>query len=153
MGSNVMKRDMPKALRKGSNMGVRAGAAHLFWGMLFFVTMDLIVITTVVRPIYEKHLGTYLRSIPDWRVGLLTWLLIVAGHLIFVVPHALKSGDPLGAALWGGLFGFVLYGVFTLTNLAVLRMWTPQVALLDLATGSLNCAVLAIFQFYLARKL
>ena len=148
-----MKRKTLKAVGKGANMSFKAGAFHLFWGMLFFVTMDLIVITTMVRPVYEKHLGGYLRSVPDWKVGLLTWLLIVAGHLIFVVPHALKSGDPFGAALWGGVFGFVLYGVFTLTNLAVLRMWTPQVAVLDLATGSLNCAVLAIFQFYLARKL
>lgn len=134
-------------------MGLKSGSLHVFWGMLFFVLMDLIVISTLIRPIYERHLSGYLRAVPDWRVGLLTWFLIVVGHAIFAVPHALRCADPFGAALWGGFYGFVIYGVFTLTNLAVLRIWTPEIALLDLATGSLNCAVLAIFQFYLARKL
>ncbi len=44
----------------------------------------------------------------------------------------------------GALFGLVLYGVYDLTNLAVLEKWTLRVTLADIAWGCVLCGTTAV---------
>ena len=47
------------------------------------------------------------------------------------------------AALSGAFLGLVVYGVYDLTNLAILAGWTLRVALADLAWGSVASSTAA----------
>jgi uncharacterized membrane protein len=50
----------------------------------------------------------------------------------------------------GALFGLLLYGTVDLTNCALLTAWGWNVALVDMAWGTLACAVLSLTQRSLA---
>lgn len=116
-------------------------------GLAWFIACDLIGIYLIVEPMYAKQLGMQMvqgQSL-DWRAGLATWVLIVLGYRVFAYPKALASSTIGGMAFWGGLYGFVVYGVFTLTNLSVLKCWSTQLAVCDLASGTALCALLSLF--------
>lgn len=116
-------------------------------GFLAFVLMDLVWIGVVAAPMYRSELGTLLvlgNGMSSSRVvaALITWLLITLSLICFVLPEASESA---AAALGrGALMGLVIYGVYDLTNYAVLRGWTLKVTLLDIAWGTFACAVLTV---------
>jgi uncharacterized membrane protein len=56
--------------------------------------------------------------------------------LIFAVLPALDAGSWGKALLQGALFGFFAYATYDLTNLATLKGWSPGIAMLDLAWGT-----------------
>ncbi len=76
----------------------------------------------------------------------LVWLLIALGITLFVLPKASSFGS---AALWGAAFGFVLYGVYDLTNYALLKGWPLPVVIVDIAWGAFLCAAAAMALFML----
>ena len=49
--------------------------------------------------------------------------------------------------------GLVIYGVYDLTNYAVLRGWTLKVTLLDIGWGTFACGVLSLLLHGLDRWL
>ena len=55
------------------------------------------------------------------------------------------------AALYGALFGFVVYAAYDLTNLATLRGWPMAVSLVDLAWGAAVSAAACIAAFFAIR--
>lgn len=62
------------------------------------------------------------------------YLLMAAAVAFFVAP--LTRGAPRGKALlFGGLMGLVIYGIFDLTNLAILKNYPVAFALADVAWG------------------
>ena len=70
----------------------------------------------------------------------------------------LASSDAVGPVAgfmavtgWGALLGFIVYGMYDLTNLAVLRGWTGKVVLLDTAWGTFVCALISAFTHGLDR--
>jgi len=70
--------------------------------------------------------------------------------IVFPVPLA---ASWLAAALYGALFGFVVYAAYDLTNLATLRGWPMAVSLVDLAWGVAVSAAACIAAFVAVRAL
>jgi uncharacterized membrane protein len=77
--------------------------------------------------------------------------LYAAGVTGFVVVPALDGGSLVGVLAVGAAFGLVVYGTYDLTNLAVLRGWTPAAAAVDVAWGAAVSAAAAAAGFGLAR--
>ena len=44
----------------------------------------------------------------------------------------------------GALFGLILYGVYDLTNLAILEKWTRSMTVADIAWGCVLCGSTAV---------
>jgi uncharacterized membrane protein len=53
------------------------------------------------------------------------------------------------AFAYGALLGFVVYGIYDMTNLAVFREWTVKIALIDWCWGIFLCSVTNGFCAYL----
>lgn len=68
--------------------------------------------------------------------AILFYLLYTAGIVILVLPRARGRDWPLGAIWPGAVFGLCAYGTYDLTTLAVLRVWTWDVTLTDMAWGA-----------------
>ncbi len=122
---------------------------------LFFVIVDMIWIGFVARDHYVQNLGSILRYADGtynviWWAAFLTWLLIVLGSFLFVFP-IVKDRTFIHALLYGGLFGLVLYGVYDLTNLSLLKEWPISTTLLDIAWGVGVNAMLAGFMWQVSR--
>ncbi len=128
-------------------------AMRVIWLMLilipFVLLVDLIWLGIIMKSFYAQEIGTLMRRngellVPRWSAAALVYLLIPGGLILFVRPM-LGATAPLSLAFgWGALFGLVLYGVYDMTNLAVLEKWTWRVALADMAWGGVLCGLSAV---------
>lgn len=88
---------------------------------------------------------THLTQTGEWdtRIGaaFLVYVFMTLGLGVFVLHH---SGSYKEVALYGALFGFVLYGVTNFTNLTILSAWTPRLALVDIFWGTVMNTIVAV---------
>lgn len=120
---------------------MRSGALWLAgWALL--TAVDAVVLSFILGPFFRARIGPLL-NVVDGAVrtnipaALATWALLSAGLVVFVLPRA---GQSLPSALlFGALFGFLVYGVYDATNMAVLRGWPLSVAVVDVCWGALLC--------------
>lgn len=119
------------------------------FGYVVFIVIDLFWLGFLMRDFYAAKLGTQLRTAnggmaPHWPSALLVWLLLVLGLYIFVLP---KATTLFSAGLYGALFGFIVYGVYDLSNFATLAYWPLVVVFADIAWGAVINALVAMFMF------
>jgi uncharacterized membrane protein len=114
-----------------------------------FVCLDGIWLGLVMKGFYRTALGPIGRTAPDgaltplWGVVACVYVLLALGETVFVWPRI--AGGSIGAAAGtGAMFGVVAYGVYDLTNWATLRAYSGTLALVDLAWGTVACAVVAV---------
>lgn len=79
----------------------------------------------------------------NYAAAIPVYFLMGAAITFFVLPKLTNDG-LLTSALWGGLMGFIVYGVFDLTNLAILKNYSLLFAAADVAWGSFVFAISTI---------
>jgi uncharacterized membrane protein len=123
-----------------------------------FLAIDLLWLGVVMKGFYSAELGELARRqgtalAPRWGAALLVYLLIPAGLVLFVRP-ALGGDVALGQVFaFGALYGLVLYGVYDLTNLAVLDKWTVRMTVADIAWGCVLCGTSSVIMRAIERRL
>lgn len=127
-------------------------------GLLSLVLMDFIWIKVIMGKFYDDSLGSLARRAgeslsPRIIPAALVWMLITLGVLLFVLPKMESKDSLIKAVLWGALFGFVLYGVYDLTNYAILAQWTLKMTILDIVWGTLLCGIVALIMGILVKLL
>lgn len=114
-----------------------------------FLVVDLLWLGVVMKGFYSAELGDLGRRqggalAPRWGAAIAVYLLIPAGIVLFVRP-LVGANTTLGQVFgWGAVYGLVLYGVYDLTNLAVLEKWTLRMTLADIAWGCVLCGTISI---------
>lgn len=115
------------------------------------LAIDLFWLGVVMTPFYSRELGDLARRdptsgglAPRWGAAALVYLLIPLGVVLFVGPKFGPGSTPWSSLGWGALFGLVLYGVYDLTNRAVLDKWTLRVTIGDMLWGCTLCGVTAL---------
>jgi len=118
---------------------------------LVFLGLDAIMLKTVMRPLFEGHIGDMLAD--DLRLvpAALFYLFYVAGVLWFVSLPALREGAPLNALLAGAALGAMAYGTYEFTNYATLRGWHWQMVAVDVTWGAVLTGVSAFAGVIAAR--
>jgi uncharacterized membrane protein len=118
---------------------------------LVFLGLDAIMLKSVMRPLFEGHIGdmlaTELRLVP----AALFYLAYVAGVLWFVSLPALREGAPLNALFAGAALGAMAYGTYEFTNYATLRDWHWQMVAVDVTWGAVLTGVSAFAGVIAAR--
>jgi len=101
-----------------------------------FLVLDMIGITQMIRPIFERHVGHLLAD--PLRLGPAAgfYAAYVAGLLYFVSVPALNADRPMQALLGGVLIGLMAYGTYEFTNLATLRDWSWNQVIVDTLWGA-----------------
>lgn len=69
--------------------------------------------------------------------GVLSYILMVIGLLVFVLPNIRKEYLIEDSLKYGLLFGIVLYGVYDFTAGAVLNNWDMKIAIYDILWGGI----------------
>ncbi len=110
--------------------------------------VDALWLGLMGRDFYKARLGQLLLDQPNWPVAILFYLIHAVGIAVF--PLALAT-SWLTAALYGALFGFVVYAAYDVTNLATLRGWSMAVSLVDLAWGAVASSVACVAAFLISR--
>lgn len=116
-------------------------------GLVTFLALDLVWIGIVANQFYKRELAGLARMDGEnfaIRLGpaLVLYPLIILGLQVFALPRA-EAGHPLSAALWGGLFGLVGYGIYDLTNYATLTGFTLRMTVVDMCWGFVLSALTA----------
>lgn len=113
-----------------------------------FLILDLSWLGILMKSFYSSELGELARRqgesfAPRWGAAILVYLLIPGGLVLFVRPLIGAHAATWQAIVWGAVYGLILYGVYDLTNLAVLEKWTLKMTLADVAWGCTLCAVVS----------
>lgn len=110
---------------------------------LIFLIADAVMLPTVVKPLFERHLGdTVLGSVRVLPAALF-YFLYVGGVIWFAGWPALRDGVPAMALVNGAILGLVAYGTYELVSWTVMRDWHPSMVAVDMAWGTALTAVSA----------
>ncbi|MBU2580485.1 MAG: DUF2177 family protein [Alphaproteobacteria bacterium] len=105
--------------------------------------LDLIWLGVVARDFYRQGLGPLMAENINLAAAIGFYLVYSIGLFVFVVQPALDNGDWKSAAMMGALFGLVSYATYDLTNLAVLKDFPLNIAVVDMVWGASVSAVTA----------
>lgn len=101
-----------------------------------FLLLDVIMLKTVMKPLFEQHIGDWLLAEIRLRPAVVFYLFYVAGVLWFVSLPALRTGMPFNALIGGAILGALAYGTYEFTNYATLRDWSLQMVVADVTWGA-----------------
>ncbi len=117
-----------------------------------FLLLDYLWLGHLAKPFYLEQLNTIL-LLKDGSIDarLLPAFIVYALFLVMVWCIILPlAGNSLTQALfYGALLGFVLYGIYDMTNLAVLKDWPVKVAVIDWLWGIFLCSTCSLFCAFL----
>ncbi len=120
--------------------------------LIVLVVGDALWLSYFARAVFRPTLGGILLEDLRWLAAVPFYLLFAAGIAYFAVTPALRSGSWPSAALSGAALGFFAYMTYDLTNLATIKAWTVQLALVDMAWGTLISAAAATASHFAAAR-
>ncbi len=82
---------------------------------VIFLTLDALMLTFVMRPLFERHIGGML--LEDIRVGAAAafYLAYLAGLTWLISLPALREGNNVQALVGGMVVGAMAYGTYEFT--------------------------------------
>jgi uncharacterized membrane protein len=108
---------------------------------VIFLILDALMLTFVMRPLFEKHLGDLmladLRLIP----AAVFYLGYVAGLTYLVSWPALKTDAPI--IVPAAIIGAMAYGTYELTSYTIMKTWHPALVVVDMTWGTIASALVA----------
>lgn len=123
---------------------------------VIFLCMDYIWLGYLGRDLYMSSIGELMKSDSNeskihYIPAVLAYATLIMGLMVFVIPKA--AGSATAALGWGALFGFVCYGVYDFTNLAVITKWPVMISIIDIAWGCVVCGVTSCLTVLISRQL
>lgn len=124
---------------------------------LAFVVLDFLWLGFVVKDFNLRQLAEIGRIVDgDFQIlyspAIATYVLMAIGVVVFVLPQA-KTASFSGAFLLGALLGFVVYGVFDMTNMAILRNYPLAFAFADMAWGTFVFGMVTVITKWVSERI
>ena len=120
---------------------------------IIFLIIDVIWLSIATKSFYRPLIGNLLTDQPVMWAAALFYILYVFGMAVVVIQPCLESTSILKIIYTGFIFGLVAYGTYNLTNMAVLKGWSPMVTFVDMFWGGSLTAVSAATGLYVAKKI
>ena len=111
---------------------------------LTMLVLDALWLGVLATDFYRSGIGHLMMDKPDFSAAAVFYVLYVAGIIVFVVAPARDGSTRTHAALRGALFGFFCYMTYDLTNMATLKGWPLQLAVVDILWGMFITAASAL---------
>ncbi|QQR55352.1 DUF2177 family protein [Candidatus Peregrinibacteria bacterium] len=124
-------------------------ALPLLAGFLSFIALDFVWLRLLMYKMYKNEIGSLMKPEVNYAAAALVYLAAILGIYFFVLP---KVSSLSQAALWGALFGGLVYAIYDFTNLAILKNWTLKISLYDAAWGAMVCAAVSTVMFWVSVK-
>ncbi len=125
----------------------------IYYFLLFSIitSIDITMILLYFKDQYTKMLEKIqssnfkIRYIP----AILFYFLFTFGILLYVIPVIKQNNLLIDSLLYGGLFGLILYGFYSLTVDTFIEKWKLSIVIMDTIWGFL----LSFISVYLSLKL
>jgi uncharacterized membrane protein len=120
--------------------------------LIFFCLLDYLWLGNIGKNLYIDNIGNLLilsertitpRLIPAFCVYLLF------GVMLWTIVLPLANFTITKSFYYGALAGFVIYGIYDMTNLAVFKEWTVFIAIVDWCWGVFLCSTTSGFCAYI----
>jgi uncharacterized membrane protein len=111
---------------------------------IVFLGLDTVMLKSVMRPLFDRHVGEMLREELNLGAAAMFYLFYVGALIYLISLPALRAGAPLQALFGGALLGAMAYGTYEFTNLATLKNWHWHMVATDLAWGAVLTGVSAL---------
>ena len=115
-----------------------------------FLAIDYIWLGVVMSKFYKNELGMLARVsngslTPVFWAAAIVYVLIPLGAVLFALPRVSQENPISTALLWGFIYGIVLYGVYDMTNYALVNKWSLKMSIVDIIWGgAINSVVTCI---------
>jgi len=110
-----------------------------------FLVLDGLWLGVVAKSFYADRMGDLLRPSIQVAPAAGFYLCYALGLVFLAVRPGLPEAPLLGSvALHGAVVGFLAYGTYNMTALAVVRDWPSALSFVDLAWGTLLSASVAV---------
>ncbi|MEP6607327.1 MAG: DUF2177 family protein [Burkholderiaceae bacterium] len=116
-----------------------------------FVTVDLLWLTLVMSKSFKAEMPQLFLEQPKLVPAAVFYALYPLGLAVFSVLPATASQDWIRSVALSALFGLLAYTTYELTNLATLKGWSTQIALMDIAWGTVLSASAALTAYFAVR--
>ena len=116
-----------------------------------FLVIDAIMLSTVMKPLFERHLGDTLLQEIRLAPAVLFYLFYIFALQWLVTAPALETGPSWRLALNAAVFGAVAYGTYEFTNYATLKAWSWEMVAVDFTWGIVLTTVSALGGLYVTR--
>lgn len=122
---------------------------------LAVISLLILVIDIVVLSLLKDIWKTTIESIQNkpFKVktyyALACYILLIFGNYYFVFKNINRYNWIKESLKNGFLFGFVVYGVFDLTNLAIFTDYSLPVAIMDMLWGGTLMALVSFLSYYI----
>ncbi len=112
----------------------------LLISIVLTIGFDMVWLGFAAKSFYDRELAMFERTF-RLTPAVLIYLIIPLGVVLFVLPKS--NGHPMQALMWGALYGFILYGVYDLTNFAIFSKWTISMTVIDMLWGAFLCGMVS----------
>ena len=123
---------------------------------IIFLIIDVIWLSFATKSFYRPLLGDLIIGPADkpvlWAAALF-YILYVFGMALVVIQPCMDSERIFKTVYTGFIFGLVAYGTYNLTNMAVVKGWSPTVTFVDMFWGGSLTALSATTGLYIAKKI
>ena len=120
---------------------------------LIFLIIDVIWLSFATKSFYRPLIGNLLSDKPVMWAAALFYILYVFGMALVVIQPCIDATSLFKTVYTGFIFGLVAYGTYNLTNMTVLKGWSPTVTFVDMFWGGSLTAISATTGLYLAKKI
>ncbi len=119
---------------------------------IFFI-IDFTWLGLIARKFYFQELSLLMKTNINWAAAITFYLIFIIGLVIFVISPALDKKSITYAIIMGGLFGFIAYATYDLTNLATLKNWPLSITIVDMIWGTVLAASVSTITYIIANKI
>ena len=109
-----------------------------------FLVIDAVMLTAVIKPLFERHLGDTLLQEIRLLPAIIFYLFYILALQWLVTAPALEAGPSWRVTLNAAVFGAVAYGTYEFTNWATLRPWSGEMVAVDFTWGIVLTTLSAI---------
>ena len=117
---------------------------------LLIIIIDGIVLS-MLKKIWKKTIEDVQHKpfIPKLHYAVGSYFLIIFGQYYFVYKQINRKNWIYDSIINGFLFGFVLYGVFDFTNLAIFSDYSLNTAIIDMIWGGILLSFTSFIGYYI----
>lgn len=119
--------------------------------LIFIILVDFLWIKFFMQNFYKSQVGSLMSIHTNITAAVGVWMLLILGMLVFMLPKLSTTGFGIDGFLYGALFGFIVYGIYDLTNFAIINGWPLKLVFVDVLWGTFVCGLTGLLISYLGR--
>ena len=120
---------------------------------LIFLIIDVIWLSFSVKSFYGPKIGHLFADKPVVWAAVMFYIVYIFGLSVVIISPSINIDDTMKLLIKAFMFGLAAYGTYNLTNMAVIKGWSPSIVFVDMLWGGSLTAFSSYFGIQIAKKL